>query len=63
MEGAVALNADMQKQSTANRRAGYRRTRASVPCVRLQGPLLPIVPMEDFQCTHPLGPSRRWHKL
>ena len=40
--------------------SGKRRVHASLPCVRLQGPLLPINVVQEHWGRHPLGPNRRW---
>ena len=51
--GAAARVRELAKQ-------GKRRVHASLPCVRLPGPVLPVILLNDDECRHPLGQNRKW---
>ena len=58
---AIAALDDAAKIDARNaKHAGRRRGWASKPCVRLLGPLLPILGA-DQESAHPLGVGNRWH--
>eukprot|EP00973_Karenia_brevis_P082233 11400488-Karenia_brevis.AAC.1 len=58
------LNREQKQSEKVLRSSGMRRSKASVPVVRLEGPLLPIITIQDCADTsHPLGFGHRWHIL
>jgi len=59
---ADALDMEARVQNRELKRSGRRRGWAGKPCVRLQGPLFPILGA-DTSCCHPLGVGNRWHCL
>ena len=63
-EAVVAQMDDEAKVcEKANKRSGWRRGRAHEPCIRLSGPLWPIIPIAENEfgnVAHPLGYGHRW---
>ena len=61
-EEVQELDALEREAVRIRKKAGRSVAWAAAPCVRLCGPLLPIVGADDG-CAHPLGVGNRWHNV
>ena len=54
---------ELEQNIRPNAHLGHRRHHVTVPCLRLPGPLINIVPLQEYELKetyHPLGNGRRW---